>query len=93
MGHQTVVMPSWLLNLTDLHLHRLAQALIKCAHRFVHQQQPRFEHDGPSERDALLLAAGQLLRIATLEPVEPHRDSAATRDGLSRLAIRRICSG
>ncbi len=48
----------------DLELERLAELLVQRAERLVHQQQPRPEHDRPGERDALLLAARQLARIA-----------------------------
>ena len=54
----------------DLELERLAELLVEGAQRLVHQQQPRPEHDGPGERDALLLPAGQLARIAVAEGPE-----------------------
>ena len=48
----------------DLDLHLLAQLLVEGAERLVHQQQRRLEHDGAGDRDALLLSARELSRIA-----------------------------
>ena len=41
-----------------LELQALAQLLVECPERLVHQQQPRPEHDRAGQRDTLLLAAG-----------------------------------
>ena len=51
----------------DLDLHLLAQLLVERAERLVHQQQPRLRHQRARHRHALLLAAGQLARIARRE--------------------------
>ena len=47
-----------------LELQVLAQLLVERAQRLVHQQQARLEDDGAGERHPLLLAAGELARIA-----------------------------
>ena len=48
----------------DFDLHLLAQLLVERAERLVHQQQARRRNQGARHRDALLLAAGELARIA-----------------------------
>jgi hypothetical protein len=53
-----------LVQVLDLHLHVFAQLLVERAERFVHQHQLRFEHQRPGQRHTLLLAAGQLRRVA-----------------------------
>ena len=52
------------LQATDLELHGLAQLAVERTERLVEQQQPRVEDDGTGQRDALLLAAGELARQA-----------------------------
>ena len=69
----------------DLALHRaqfqlqlLAQLGVQGAERLVEQQHPRAQYQGPGQRDALLLAAGQLCRAPLREVAHP--------DQLQRLA-------
>ena len=56
----------------DLELHVLAQLLVERAERLVHQHELRLEHQRAGERDALLLAAGKLVRPARLEARHAH---------------------
>ena len=56
-----------------LELQVLAQLLVERAQRLVHQQQPGLEHDGAGQRDALLLAAGELARIAVAVARQLHQ--------------------
>src|SRR4030095_1628264 len=44
----------------DLELHLLAQLLVQCSERFVHQDQLGLEYERACYRHALLLAAGEL---------------------------------
>ena len=57
-------MPSSACRRLHLELQLLAQLLVERAERLVHQQQARLEDDGAGKRDALLLAARELARIA-----------------------------
>lgn len=61
----------------DLELHALAQVLVERAERLVHQHQLGIEHERAGERDALLLAAGELLRVAVAEGLELHHAERA----------------
>ena len=54
-----------------------AQLGVEVGERLVHQEHGRLADDGPAERDALALAAGQLLRLAIEQLLE--------LDGLGRL--------
>ena len=56
--------PRRVVQVLDLELHLLAQLLVERAERLVHQKQRRLEHDGAGQRDALLLSARKLARIA-----------------------------
>jgi hypothetical protein len=56
----------------DLQLQVLPQLLVERAQRLVHQQDARVEHDRPRDRHALLLAAGELLRIAAFVTAQLH---------------------
>ena len=51
----------------ELDLHLLAQLAVERAERLVEQQHARAVDERPGERDALLLAAGQLARLAVGE--------------------------
>ena len=62
-----------LLDLLDLDLHLKAQILVERAQRLVHQHDRRVEDDRARERDALLLAARELMRMAVAEAAEPHQ--------------------
>ncbi len=61
-----------LLQLAHLDLHVLAQLLVERAKRFVEQQHGRLDHQRAGERNTLLLPAGQLMRIARAERLQPH---------------------
>ena len=62
--------PEAALQAAHLELHLLAQLAVERAERLVEQQQPRLEHGGAGERDALLLAARKLLWQALGHAVE-----------------------
>ena len=62
-----------LMDAPDLVLDFLAQLLVERRQRLVHQQDRRIIGKRPGQRDALLLAAGQLRRHAVLEALEPHQ--------------------
>ena len=49
---------------------RLAQERVDVRPRLVQEHELGRRSEGASERDALLLAAGELVRVAPLEPVE-----------------------
>ena len=55
------------LDALELHLHLPAQLEVEGAERLVEQQHRRPVDDGAGQRDALLLAAGQLRRLAVRE--------------------------
>jgi len=60
----------------------------------VEQHEPRLEHQRARHGDPLLLAAGELLRAAVGQPVEPHIDSArATLIAISAPDMPRTLSG
>ena len=60
------------LDALELELHRLAQLEVERAERLVEQQRARVVHERAGERDALLLAAGELAGLAVGEVGEPH---------------------
>ena len=53
--------------LPELHLHAAAELGIQSVEGLIQQQDPRLQHDHPRDRDALLLSARKLARIALLE--------------------------
>ena len=59
-----MVMPSLLLQRADFAAHFLAQLRVEVGQRLVHQAHRRLGDDRAAERDALLLAAGELGRLA-----------------------------
>ena len=61
-----------LLDLLELDLHLLAQLQVERAERLVEQQHARAVHDRAGERDALALAAGELVRPAPADVVQAH---------------------
>jgi hypothetical protein len=69
-----------LLDALELDLQLLAQAQVERAERLVEQQRARAVDERAGERDALLLAAGELARLALAEVAELHE--------LERLAVR-----
>ena len=64
-----------LVHLLDLDPHLHAQLGVEVGQRLVEQEHLRVAHDGAAHRDALALAAGQLLRLAVdqLDDVEHAR--------------------
>ena len=60
----------------QLDLQILAQARVERAERLVEQQHARHEDERAGERDPLLLAAGELLRLALLEAAAAGRGRA-----------------
>ena len=61
------------LDLLELELHLLAQLEVERAERLVEQQRRRLVDERAREGDALLLAAGELSRLALLHALEAHR--------------------
>ena len=59
-----------LLQLLELHLQLPSQLGVQRTERLVQQQHGRLQHESAGQRDALLLPAGQLSRLAPLEPDE-----------------------
>ena len=80
-----VVMPPLLLQDADLARHLLAQRGIQVGQRLVEQQHARLDRQRARQRDALLLAAGQLARQARGERLElgqaQHLGHARLRGG------------
>ena len=74
--------PDLVLDPLELELHVLAELEVERAERLVEQQHARVVHERARERDALLLAAGELLRLAAsrareVDELEHLRDAAA----------------
>ena len=61
-----------LLQVDELDLHLLAQLRVEGGERLVEQQERRVGHERARDRDALPLAARQLVRHALAEAGEPH---------------------
>ncbi len=57
----------------DFELHLIAQLLVEGAERLVHQQQARMRNQRSRHRHPLLLAAGQLARIAPAVVLHSHQ--------------------
>ena len=64
------VRPSLLLQMHQLELGLLAQLLVERGERLVEQQHARALDQRARERDALALAAGELMRLALAETFE-----------------------
>ena len=83
-----------LLHVDELDLHLLAQLGVERRQRLVEQQHRRMRDERAGDRDALLLAARELVRIALAEAREPHvlerLGDLARRSSAGRCAI---CSG
>src|SRR5262249_14593993 len=67
-GHAELLMEA-----AELDLHMLAQLLVERGERLVHEEDARLEDDGSGERDALTLAARQLLDAARAIAAKLHR--------------------
>src|SRR5262249_29431810 len=82
--------PDIVLQALEEQLHLLAELEIQRAERLVEEQYARLAHEGPGERDPLLLPAGELPRLALSEP--PQADEVENlldprSDRLARLAL------
>ena len=64
VGHVDERDPDLALDPLELELHDLPQLEVECAERFVEQQRARVVHQRAGQRDALLLAAGELCGLA-----------------------------
>jgi hypothetical protein len=62
-------------------LPRRSQVDVEVGEGLVHQHQPRPRGHGPRHGDALLLAAGQLVRVAVIQAAESDQVEQARRDG------------
>ena len=60
------------LQVADLDADLLAQFGVEIGERFVEQKHVGLHGERPGERDALLLAAGELARVALVEPGQAH---------------------
>ena len=69
----------------------LAQLQVERAERLVEQQHARLVDERPRERDPLLLAAGELARLALAEPVRARRARASRRPARSSSSPRTPC--
>ena len=56
----------------DLEPHLLPEVGVEVRERLVQEEDRGLHDEGPRERDALLLTAGELPRVAVGEPLEPH---------------------
>ena len=63
--------PDLVLDPLQLELHLLPQLQVERAERLVEEEHARMVDECAGERDALLLAAGELARLAPLEAREP----------------------
>ena len=69
----------FLLDGLDLDLELVAELLVQRAQRLVHEDDRRAVDQCPAQRDTLLLAAGQLARLAAAEPGQARRSPASPR--------------
>ena len=80
-------------DLARLLAHLLAQARVEVGERLVEQDRARLGDQGPRQGDALLLAAGELVRVTAAEPRQPdgreHRLDPVERRGGGRGRSRR----
>ena len=71
--------------------HALAQLGVEVGERLVEQENFRLDHEAARKRDALLLAAGELVGIALLEPGEVDQRERL-RDFAPRLGRAGLCA-
>ena len=74
------------LELQDLGPRLDAQRRVEVRERLVHQERSRLAHDRPTERDALALPAGELLRLA-LEQLAQVEDLGGARHAAVDLGL------
>ena len=79
------------LQLLELGAHALAQLGVEIAERLVEQQDAGLDHQAAGERDALLLAAGQLARQPVLEARQVDQRERGG-DLLLRLSLPEPCA-
>ena len=75
------------LDALELELHHLAQLEVERAERFVEQQRAGVVHQRAGQRDALLLTAGELGRLALGEVGQPDDLEQSRRRGASTSAL------
>ena len=68
----------------QLEVHLLARHRVERAERLVHEEERRVVDEGAGDRGALLHAAGQLVRIGVLEPLEAHEHEQFPRSLAAR---------
>ena len=73
VGHEDERDADLVLDALELHLHLLAQLQVERAERLVEQEDLRVVHEGSRQRDALLLATGELARLAILVAGQLHQ--------------------
>ena len=78
-----------LLQLLDLAARLHAQLGVEVGERLVHQEHLRVAHERAAERDALLLAAGELARLAVQQRLELDRRRRAAHPRVD-LVLRRL---
>ncbi len=69
--------PEPLLHFPDFHPYLNPELRVQVGQRLVEEQNVRLGHDGPRQRDPLLLSARELTRLALLEPRETHHFQGA----------------
>ena len=80
--------PDLLLQLLDLAAGLHAQLGVEVGERLVHQEHLRVAHQRAPERHALLLAAGELARLAVQQPVELDRGGGAAHTRVDLRLVR-----
>ena len=85
--------PDLLLDRLELDLERAAQLGVEGAERLVEKEDARIEDECAGESDALLLAAGELGRLAAREALQPDECERARRRVCRGPAARRSESG
>jgi hypothetical protein len=72
VGHEHGGEPELALQLADLDAHVVAQLRIEVGERLVEEEHLGLHHEGAGQGHALLLAAGELARIALAVAFQPH---------------------
>ena len=80
--------PDLVLDALQLELHLLAELQVEGAERLVEEQHARPVHERARERDPLLLAAGELPRLALAERAELDEVEDVLDAPLELLALR-----
>jgi hypothetical protein len=85
----TIVIPSFCCSPANLAAHLVAQLRVEIRQRLVHQAHRLLGDDRPSERHTLLLAAGELVRLA-LEQFREAEQFGHTSKALLLLRLARL---